>query len=107
MEVNVSARNCRVPEQVAEMAKRRVLKLSRYHLRANSADVVFSEEKRSRDVELVVRIDGTANVVARGRASDFRSALDEAVDHVARKLRRLRERARDHRAEGLPGSLRG
>lgn len=104
MDVRVSARNCQVPHEIARLAERRVGKLSKYHVRANSAEVTFSEKKRRCEVEVVVRIDGAPNVVAKGGALDFRSALDDVTNRLGRNLKRLRERSRNHRATAFPES---
>ena len=99
MKVSIRARNCRVAQYVQRMAERQVGRLSKFHVRARSADVIFSEEKRTREVEVVMRIEGGPSVVARGEAHDFRTALDQVVGHLSRKLRRLRDRDRDHQAQ--------
>ena len=106
MEVSVTTRHCEVPSTMVRLASRQVRKLARYNPQISSAEVVFFEEKRHRYVEVVVRIHKAPTVVAKGEARDFRSAVDDVVARLGRILRRQRERARDHRAEGLPGVLR-
>lgn len=105
VEVSVTARSCELPAALIRQATRQVARLSRYHPRAVSAEVIFSEKKREKEVEVVVNVHKTPTIVAKGEARDFRSALDEVVERVARMLRKQRERARDHRAEGLPGAV--
>jgi len=75
--------------------------LSKFSPRASAADVVFTEEKLTKVVEIVVHIDGGEPVVARAEGDQFRTALDLLVERVGRKLRRQRERRTDHKAPPL------
>jgi ribosomal subunit interface protein len=90
-----------VPQDVRERTEEQVASLSKYSPRASAVDVVYLEEKLTKVAEVIVHIDGGEPVVARGEGSDFRSALDQMVDRVSRRLRRQRERRTDHKAPPL------
>jgi ribosomal subunit interface protein len=96
--VQITERHCDVPSDVRERTEAMVASLAKYSPRASAADVVFEEERVDKVVELIVHIDGTEPVVAQGRDSEFRTALDQAVDRASRMLRRQRERRTDHKA---------
>jgi ribosomal subunit interface protein len=87
-----------VPRDTLERAEKRLGSLSKYHPRATSAEVVFSEERANRNVEIIVHVDGAAQVVASVQDTEFRAALDKVLDRLARKLRKQRERRTDHQA---------
>ena len=72
--------------------------LSKYQPRASAADVVYTEEKLDKLVEIIIHIDGSEPVVASGRSMEFRAALDQMIDRASRMLRRQRERRTDHKA---------
>ena len=72
--------------------------LSKYSPRASAADVVYTEEKLDKLVEILIHIDGGEPVVATGRDPEFRPALDQAVERASRMLRKQRERRTDHKA---------
>ena len=101
MRVQITARHCDVPTDVLERTESQIRSLAKYQARASSADVVYSEEKLTRKVEVIVHIDGAEAVVAHGEGMEFRSALDEVVERLSRRLRRQRERRRDHKAPPL------
>ena len=90
-----------------DRAESQVASLARFEQRASHADVIFTEEKRSRKVEVVVFVDGAPEVAGRGEGEDFRKALDQGVDRVRRQLREQRERRRDHSAPPLSEGLAG
>ena len=106
MRVQITARHCELPQDVRERTEELMSSLSKYSPRASAADVVYLEEKLVKVAEVIVHIDGGEPVVARGQGDDFRSALDEMVDHVSRRLRRQRERRTDHKAPPLGEGVR-
>jgi ribosomal subunit interface protein len=101
--VQISARHCDVPADVLERTEAQVATLSKYSPRASAAEVVYMEEKLTRIVEIIVHIDGGEPVVARGEGDEFRSALDQVMDRMSRRLRRQRERRTNHKAPPLGG----
>jgi ribosomal subunit interface protein len=99
--VNITERHCEVPQRVRERTERQISGLSRYEPRATAAEVVYSDERHTRKVEVIVHIDGAEHVVGRGEAADFRSALDQVVNRLRRMLSERRDRRRDHQAPPL------
>lgn len=79
--------------------------LVKYEERASAADVVYTDGKQGRGIEVIIHIDGHDAVVAHGEAGDFRSALDQVVERLRRMLRKQRERRRDHQAPSLSESM--
>ena len=104
MRVQITARHCNVPDALLNRTEEHIQKLSRYDSRISSAEVIYTEEKRSRTAEVVVHIDRGEPVVARAEEREFRSALDKAIDRITRMLKRERQQHRDHRAPPLPES---
>ena len=105
MRVTTTERHCEVPGNVLNRAESQVAALSKFEQRATHADVIFTEEKRSRKVEIVVHVDGAPEVAGRGDGEDFRKALDQSLDRVRRQLREQREKRRDHHAPPLHEGL--
>lgn len=106
MRVSITERHCDVPRKVLDRTETQVAALSKYEQRATAADVVFTEEKHGRKAEGIVHVDGAPTVTAHGEGDDFRTALDQMVDHLRRRLREQRQRRRDHQAPPLAEGLR-
>jgi ribosomal subunit interface protein len=98
VQVRITERHVQVPKDTLARAESRLSSLSKYHPRASSAEVVFSEERADRTVEIIVHVDGSGPVVASVQDEEFRAALDKVLDRVARKLRKVRERRTNHQA---------
>jgi ribosomal subunit interface protein len=96
--VRITERHVQVPRDTLERAEKRLGSMSKYHPRATSAEVVFSEERVNRNVEIIVHVDGAEPVVASVQDTEFRAALDKVLDRLARKLRKERARRTDHQA---------
>jgi len=90
-----------VPEEVLERTEAQVQALAKYSPRASAADVVYTEEKLTKTVEIIMHIDGGEPIVAQGEGHEFRTALDELIERVGRRLRRQRERRTNHKAPPL------
>ena len=101
MRVTITERHCEVPKSVLARTENQVAGLAKFEQRASHADVIYTDEKRSRKVEIVVFVDGAPEVAARGEGDDFRKALDQGVERMRRQLREQRERRRDHKAPPL------
>lgn len=76
-------------------------RLTKYHARVKAADVVFTEVKHLRKIEVILSVDGGEPVVARAEGEEFRTALDKVVDRLSRVLRRRRSVRTDHQAPPL------
>lgn len=101
MRVSITERRCDVPAKVLERTEAQVGGLKKYESRASAADVIYTDETRTKKIEVIVYIDSAPRVTAQGEGKDFRSALAEAVDRLRRMLRDSRERRRDHQAPPL------
>jgi len=99
--VTITERHCEVPKRVLDRTERQVAGLAKFEQRASHAEVIYTDEKRFRKIEIVVFIDGAPEMAAGGEGEDFRKALDQGVDRMRRQLREHRERSRDHKAPPL------
>jgi ribosomal subunit interface protein len=105
--VTITERHCEVPKKVLDRTDRQISGLVKFEQRASHAEVVFTEEKRTRKVEVVVTIDGAPQVAASGEADEWRGALDQATDRMRRILRDQRKQRRDHQAPPLSERIAG
>jgi ribosomal subunit interface protein len=104
LRVQITARHCEIPADIRERTEVQVASLGKYSPRASAADVVYTEEKLDKVVEVIVHVDGGEPVVATGRDADYRTALDQVVERAGRMMRKQRERRTDH--QGPPRSER-
>jgi len=96
--VQITGRHCDVPDDIRERTETQVASLSKYSPRASAVDVVYMEEKLDKLVEIIVHIDGGEPIIATGRDTEYRTALDQGVDRASRMLRKQRELRTNHKA---------
>ena len=99
--VSITERHCEVPKAILARTEAQMSGLTKYEPRATAADVIYTEEKRSRKVEVIIHIDGAPHVAAHGEGDEFRAALSSVVDRVRQLLRDARAQRRDHKAPPL------
>jgi ribosomal subunit interface protein len=96
MRVQIAARHCDVPESARVRVDEQMRKLSKYDPRVSAADIVFQVEKHTKKVEGILSVDRDEPMVASGHGDEFRTAIDQMADRLARMLRRRRSQIRDH-----------
>ena len=105
MRVKITARQCSISDPVRERAENQMQRLTKYHPRVTGADVIFTEIKRVRQVEVILSVDRGEPIVAHADGEEFRTALDKVVDRLSRRLRRARSLEKDHKAPPLSGGV--
>ena len=105
MQVNITARHCNVPQGIRTEATEKIQRLQRYEPRVNNAVVEFDTDHGNMQVEARVFLAGSHSIIAHGSGENFRTALDQSLDRLARQLKRRRERVREHKAVKLSEAI--
>lgn len=105
MDIRITLRRTTLPQSVRDRTVELLSKLDKYGARVSAVEVVFEEEKNSKKIEGILRIDGRDTIVATGVGSDFNEALSQVNDRLRRQLRKLRTQVTDHRAPSLTKAL--
>lgn len=96
MDIIVVSRREQVPERIEDLARSQFQRLDRFESRVSRVEVTLTREKNRWEVEALASVDRADPVHAHGEAREARSAIDQAVERMARQLKRLRERHKDH-----------
>lgn len=101
MEIVVKTKNCEVPSKVKQEAQERLAHATRFYGRVLEVEAVFAEETRRKvpepaHVEVMAHIKGHP-IRAHATGTDFRSALDAAMQRLERRLARYKNRLMDRR----------
>ena len=102
MEIAVTGRHWDVSAKFRDHVESKVAKVEQLAPRAQRVDVLVSRETNPRQVETADRVELTVIdkgpvVRAEASASDPYAALDLALDKLLERLRRVRDRRKDHR----------
>ena len=101
MEIVVKSRNCDVPSKVKREAEERLAHATRFFDRVLEVEAVFAEEARRKipepaHVEVSAHIKGHL-IRAHASGTDYRNALDVAMERLERQLARHKKRLMDRR----------
>lgn len=102
MEINVVGRHMDVPDRFRRHLEEKLEKVPQLAPTALRVDVEISHENNPRQVELCDRVELTVHdkgrvIRSEARASDLFGALDIAYGKLLERLRRARDRRKDHR----------
>ena len=106
MEIVVVGRHTEVPERFRRHVEDKLSKVSQLAPRAQRVDVEVTHEKNPRLSEICERVELTVRgkgpvIRAEAMADDPYAALDIAMTKLMERLRRARDRRKDHRAAPL------
>jgi ribosomal subunit interface protein len=102
MEINVVGRHMDVPDRFRRHLSDKLDKVTQFAPAALRVDVEISQEKNPRQAELSDRVELTVHdrgavIRSEARADDLYGALDVAYGKLLERLRRARDRRKDHR----------
>jgi ribosomal subunit interface protein len=97
MNVTITTRHCTISEPLRQHAVEGTQRLVRFNPKITSAEITFEEDGGRMAVEAVLKVSGSAPLVATGTAHSLREALDQMLERLARRARRGRERRLDKR----------
>lgn len=102
MEINVVGRHMDVPDRFRRHLTEKLDKVTQFAPAALRVDVEVSQEKNPRQAELSDRVELTVHengavIRSEARADDLYGALDIAYGKLLERLRRARDRRKDHR----------
>ena len=86
MKTMITARHCDIPDELRERATALMQKLGKMAHRPQRAEIVFDEDHQRKVVELRMFLPRGQTHVASAEATDFRTALDRAVEKLRPQL---------------------
>lgn len=92
MQTTVTARHCEISDALRERAVNVVERLGSLAARPMESTVVFDTDGIEQTVEIRLHLAQGETLVARGEASDHRTALDRAEDRLRRQVERASDR---------------
>ncbi|MCD4549722.1 MULTISPECIES: ribosome hibernation-promoting factor, HPF/YfiA family [unclassified Schaalia] len=102
MDVTVIARNAEIHPNFRAYVEEKVAKVTQFYPRAQRVDVELTHERNPRQADTAERIEltvfGKGPIIrAEAKSSDRYAAVDIAAGKLFERLRRMRDRAKDHR----------
>ena len=98
MQPTITARHCEISEALRTRAVAVVERVGSLATRPMESTVVFDADGSQQTVEIRLHLARGETLVARGAASDHRTALDRAEERLKRQIERASDRPRRARS---------
>lgn len=99
MQVSITGRHVEITDAIREYVYDRVKSELGGFPRIISVHAVLNVEKYRQQAEVVVRAAHHVHAEGHAESEDLYVSIDEAIEKVARQLRKLRDRMTDHKGE--------
>ncbi len=91
MLINIATKGTTVPANFQELAEKKLAKLERLLRKIDNVDITCSHERQWQIVEVMISANGLL-VRGQDRAADLRSALENLVDKLERRIKKSRSK---------------
>lgn len=105
MQIVIATRHGDLTERQEASIREQFGRLSRFESRISRLEVTLSEEKNHWEVEALASIDRAEPIHAHGEHPEVKTAIDRAVERMARQLKKLRSRHVDHQGPAKDAAL--
>ena len=100
MQINLTIRHGSIRESMQEYAREKAQKLTRYFDRIEAINLIFDHTKSDHDVELIVVVEQSDDIVARASGEDLRATIDQCVERGIRQVSDHKSKLRDDKHHG-------
>jgi ribosomal subunit interface protein len=97
MAINVTARHMEASEGLVSFARSRGEHITEEFPNVESVQLILDESKHGHSVHIVVQGRKHIHLEAEEEAENMHMAMDAAVEKITRQLRRIHDKARDHK----------
>ena len=91
MQVLISRKDGHLSESLKEYIETSILDMTQYFDKLIDAHVTVDKENKASDVRIDLRVPG-ATLVAHGKSSNMRAAIDSASDRLEKQLHKYKEK---------------
>ena len=100
MQISIAGKNTETGGAFQEHAETALTgAVTKYFDRAVSGNITLEKSAMGFETRIRVNLTNRIEMESTGRANDAHISLDEAVDHIEKRLRRFKRRLKNHRAE--------
>ncbi|MEE2907316.1 MAG: ribosome-associated translation inhibitor RaiA [Planctomycetota bacterium] len=100
MQINVTNRHGSIPEVMDTYARTKAERLTKYFDRIESIEIIFDHTKSEHEVELIVNVEHSGDIVAHASGEDLRSTIDQCMDRASRQISDHKSKLRDDKHQG-------
>lgn len=96
MQVSITGRHVNVTDNVKAHVNEKIERCLSVFPRIESIHVILEEEKIQKVAEIVIQGSDHIRVTAAEKSENLYDAIDRAIEHVERQMRKLRDKVQEH-----------
>lgn len=100
MQINVTHRHGSIPESMETYTRSKAERLTKYFDRIESIEIVFDHTKSKQEVEVIVKVEHSSDIVSHASGEDLRSVIDQCMDRAIRQVSDHKSKLRDDKHHG-------
>lgn len=100
MQINITNRHGSIPDSMEQYARSKAERLTKYFDRIESIEIVFDHTKSEHEVELIVNVEHSGDIVAHASGEDLRTVIDQCIDRASRQVSDHKSKLRDDKHHG-------
>jgi putative sigma-54 modulation protein len=97
MEFKITGRAIEITDAIEDYARKKTDRLPRFFDRIQSISVIVEKHNPQFEIELLVDLEHSDDIVAKGRGEDLYACIDETVDKAERQVRDHKEKLRNRK----------
>jgi ribosomal subunit interface protein len=97
--IAVKNRHGHVSAKMESYAEKKAERLLRFHTRISRIDIVVDGPHEAPELELIVHVDGSANLVAKESNTHFTTAMDQVSEKMERQLIKANQKLKSHKGD--------
>ncbi|MCH2133073.1 MAG: ribosome-associated translation inhibitor RaiA [Phycisphaerales bacterium] len=100
MQINLTTRHGSIPESMEEYARTKAERLNKYFDRIESINLIFDHTKSEHEVEAIICVEHSEDIVAHASGDDLRATIDQCIDRAVRQVTDHKSKIRDDKHHG-------
>ena len=100
MQITLTNRHGSIPDSMETYAREKAERLTKYFDRIEAIELIFDHTKSLHDVEIIISIEQTSDIIAQASNEDLRTAIDQCLDRANRQVSDHKSKLRDDKHHG-------
>ena len=100
MQITLTNRQGSLSDSMETYAREKAERLTKYFDRIEAIELIFDQTKNLHDVEIIVKVEQSSDIIAHASNDDLRTSIDMCLDRANRQVTDHKSKLRDDKHNG-------
>jgi len=105
VQIDVVNRHGHVSSRMQDYAEKKAERLLRFHGRISRIEIIVDGPHEAPELEMIVHLNGSGNLIAKESSDHFNSAMDQMTDKMERQLVKANQKRKNHKGDKPLGEV--